>query len=155
MTKIIGLISDTHGLIRPEALAALRGSDIIIHAGDVGRPDILGHLMALAPVFAVRGNVDGGAWAAPLPETETLVFGGHSLHVLHILGSLAIDPRAAGISAVISGHTHVPLIEEKGGVLYVNPGSAGPRRFRLPVTVGKIQVDDGKLTPEIIELKVS
>ena len=154
MTKVIGLISDTHGLMRPEALEALRGSDIIIHAGDVGRPDVLGPLMAIAPVFAVRGNVDGGAWATSLPEAENLSFGGHSLHVLHILGELAIDPVTTGISAVISGHTHKPLVEVKDGVLYVNPGSAGPRRFRLPVTVGRLTVQDGQLRPEIIELTV-
>jgi putative phosphoesterase len=155
MTKIIGLISDTHGLIRPEALSALSGSDIIIHAGDVGRPDILGHLMAIAPVFVVRGNVDGGAWASPLPITETLSFGGHLLHVIHILADVDIDPKAAGISAVISGHTHVPRIEDKGGVLYINPGSAGPRRFRLPVTVGRIRVEEDGLKPEITELNVT
>ncbi len=154
MTKVIGLISDTHGLMRPEALDALRGSDIIIHAGDVGRPDVLGHLMAIAPVFAVRGNVDGGVWSSSLPEVENLSFGGHNFHILHILGDLAVDPAAKGISAVISGHTHKPLIEEKGGVLYINPGSAGPRRFRLPVTVGRLTVGDEGLRPEIIELSV-
>lgn len=155
MTKRIGLISDTHGLIRPEAIEALQGVEIIIHAGDVGRPDVLGHLMTIAPVFAVRGNVDGGAWAAALPEVETLSFGGHSIHVLHILGELSIDPVAAKVSAVISGHSHQPVIEDKDGVLYINPGSAGPRRFRLPVTVGRITIgDDGRLLPEIIELTV-
>ena len=154
MTKVIGLISDTHGLMRPEALDALHGADIIIHAGDVGRPDVLGHLMAIAPVFAVRGNVDGGVWAASLPEVENLSFGGHTIHVLHILAELAIDPAAAGIAAVISGHTHKPVIEEKQGVLYFNPGSAGPRRFQLPVTVGRLTVTDGGLQPEIIELTV-
>jgi putative phosphoesterase len=155
MTKLIGLISDTHGLIRPEAVEALQGSDIIIHAGDVGRPDVLGHLMAIAPVFAVRGNVDGGAWAASLPEVENLTFGGHAIHILHILADLAIDPVAAQLSAVIFGHSHEPLIEDKGGVLYINPGSAGPRRFRLPVTVGRLTVEDGaRLKPEIIELAV-
>ncbi len=154
MTKVIGLISDTHGLMRPEALQALRGSDIIIHAGDVGQPDVLGHLMAIAPVFAVRGNVDGGPWAASLGATETLSFGGHNIHVLHVLADLAIDPVAAGISAVISGHTHQPRIEEKTGVLFINPGSAGPRRFRLPVTVGRIRVEETGLVPEIIELKL-
>jgi uncharacterized protein len=154
MTKVIGLISDTHGLIRPEALQALRGSDIILHAGDVGRPDVLGHLMAVAPVVAVRGNVDGGPWAASLAHTENLSFGGHTLHMLHVLGDLGVDPVAAGISAVISGHTHQPVIEDKDGVLYINPGSAGPRRFRLPVTIGRILVDDGALKPEIIELQV-
>lgn len=154
MTKTIGLISDTHGLMRPEALNALRGSDIIIHAGDVGKPDVIGWLMAIAPVFAVRGNVDVGGWADPLPATETLSFGCHQIHVLHILAELDLDPATAGLSAVISGHTHQPLIQEKEGVLYVNPGSAGPRRFRLPVTVGRLLVDDGKLTAEIIELDV-
>src|SRR5262245_9413938 len=115
MTKVIGLISDTHGLIRPEALEALQGSEVIIHAGDVGRPDVLGHLMAIAPVVAVRGNVDSGAWAATLPMTEHLSFGGHNLHVLHIVTDLAIDPKAAGISAVIYGHSHQPQIEDTGG----------------------------------------
>lgn len=153
MTKRIGLISDTHGLLRPEAVRELRGSDIIIHAGDVGRPDVLGHLMAIAPVFAVRGNVDGGPWAAPLPLTETFTFGGHVFHVLHILADIDIDPAAAGVSAVIHGHTHQPLIERKAGVTYLNPGSAGPRRFRLPVTVGRILIgEDGALTADIIQL---
>lgn len=154
MTKMIGLISDTHGLIRPEALNALRGSDFIIHAGDIGRPDVLGHLMALAPVFAVRGNIDAGAWAASLPDTEDLTIGGHRVHILHALSDLAINPETNGIAAVIYGHTHHPLIEEKGGVLYINPGSAGPRRFRLPVTVGNLRVEDGKLKAAIIDLKV-
>jgi putative phosphoesterase len=155
MTKIIGLISDTHGLMRPEALSVLSGSDIIIHAGDVGRPDILGNLMAIAPVFAVRGNVDSGVWTATLPLTETLSFGGHRLYVIHILADLAMDAKAAGVSAVISGHTHKALIEDRDGVLYINPGSAGPRRFKLPVTVGQIRVEDGKLNPKIIELDVA
>jgi putative phosphoesterase len=154
MSKMIGLISDTHGLIRPEALNALRGSDFIIHAGDIGRPDVLGHLMALAPVFAVRGNIDAGAWAESLPDTEDLTIGGHRVHVLHALSDLAINPEMNGIAAIIYGHTHQPLIEEKGGVLYVNPGSAGPRRFRLPVTVGNLRVEDGKLKAAIIDLKV-
>jgi putative phosphoesterase len=154
MTRMIGLISDTHGLMRPEALNALRGSEIIIHAGDVGRPDVLGRLMALAPVFAVRGNVDAGAWADTLPETDNLTFGGHRIHVLHALADLAINPETNGIAAIISGHTHQPLIEDKNGVLYINPGSAGPRRFRLPVTVGTLRLEDGKLKAEIIELKV-
>jgi uncharacterized protein len=154
MTKVIGLISDTHGLIRPEALQALQGSEVIIHAGDVGRPDVLGHLMTIAPVVAVRGNVDGGPWAAALPITENFAFGGHMLHILHILPDLDIDPKAEGISAVISGHTHQPLIDDKDGVLYFNPGSAGPRRFKLPVTVGRLTVVDGKLKPELIELQV-
>jgi uncharacterized protein len=154
MTKVIGLISDTHGLLRPEAVQALRGAEIIIHAGDVGRPDVLGQLMAIAPVFAVRGNVDDGAWAAALPQTERLSFAGHEFCVVHILRDLDIDPAASGVSAVISGHTHKPLIEAMDGVLYINPGSAGPRRFRLPVTVGRLTIQDGKLTPEIIELAV-
>jgi len=155
MTKMIGLISDTHGLMRSEALAALRGADLIIHAGDIGKPDIIGRLMTIAPVIAVRGNVDFGRWANALPVTETVSFGGHAIYVIHILGELDLDPAAAGVSVVISGHSHQPDIQEKGGVLYVNPGSAGPRRFRLPVTVGRLRVADGKLTPEIVTLDVS
>ena len=156
MTKVIGLISDTHGLLRPEALQALQGSAVIIHAGDVGRPDVLGQLMAIAPVVAVRGNVDGGAWAASLPVAESLtISGGHRLHVLHILGDLGIDPKAAGISAVIFGHTHQPLVEEKDGVLYVNPGSAGRRRFRLPIAIGELMVEGDSVTARIVEIDAS
>lgn len=154
MTKIVGLISDTHGLMRPEALDALRGSDIIIHAGDIGRPDVLGQLMAIAPVFPVRGNVDSGTWVRSIPETDTFVFAGYIFHVLHILADIEIDPQAAGVGVVISGHTHKSLIENRDGVLFVNPGSAGPRRFSLPVTVGRIRVTEAGLHPEIVTLTV-
>lgn len=154
MTKTIGIISDTHGLMRPEALDALRGSDIIIHAGDIGRPDVLGQLMAIAPVFPVRGNVDSGAWARSLPETETFVFADYSFYVLHILADIEIDPKAAGIAVVVSGHTHQPTIKDENGVLYINPGSAGPRRFTLPVTLGRIRVNATGLHPELVTLPV-
>src|SRR5205807_828884 len=129
----IGVISDTHGLLRPQALAALRGSALIIHAGDVGDPAILAALGEIAPVFAVRGNVDRGAWANDLPASELVEFEQHSIYVLHDLGELDLDPASAGLHAVISGHSHRPSIETKRGVLYFNPGSAGPRRFDLPI----------------------
>jgi putative phosphoesterase len=149
---LIGVISDTHGLLRPEALAALQGSDRIIHAGDVGDPEILDRLSEIAPVTAVRGNVDRESWARNIPETNILEVDGISLYVLHILESLDLKPEAAGISAVIYGHSHAPQQEIKDGVLYFNPGSAGPRRFQLPVTVGKLIVDAGKIRSEIIRL---
>jgi putative phosphoesterase len=149
---IIGVISDTHGLLRPEAFAALQGSDHIVHAGDVGRPDILQELTAIAPVTTVRGNVDQGSWARKLPLTEVLEAGGVSLYVLHILEQLDLKPEAAGFAAVISGHSHGPKQEVKKGVLYFNPGSAGPRRFKLPVTLGKLVVEKGNVTGEIIRI---
>ena len=136
----IGLISDTHGLLRPEATAFLRGCDHIVHGGDIGRPGILEVLAALAPLTAVRGNNDRGAWAGPLPETVLLELGGVRLHVLHDLAQLALDPAAEGVRVVVSGHSHKPGVAERGGVLFVNPGSAGPRRFRLPVTAGELRI---------------
>jgi putative phosphoesterase len=136
MIGTVGLISDTHGLIRPEALDALRGSDLIIHAGDVGRPEILDALRAIAPVVAVRGNVDTAPWAAELPETAVA----SGIFVIHDVHQLAIDPRAAGFRAVVSGHSHKPGVVERDGVLYLNPGSAGPRRFRLPITLARLDV---------------
>jgi putative phosphoesterase len=150
--RTIGVISDTHGLLRPQAVAALQGSTLIIHAGDVGSPDILDALRQVAPVFAVRGNVDKGAWATRLPETEVVRVDDVSLYVLHILDDL--DPPTAGVHAVISGHTHRPKVETKDGVLYFNPGSSGPRRFDLPVSVGRLLLADGKLRGEIIHLDV-
>ncbi len=150
---LVGVISDTHGLLRPEAVAALRGSQLIIHAGDVGSPDILAQLGALAPTYAVRGNVDTQAWAAKLPATEAVEVGQLHIWVLHIIADLDIDP-AAGFAAVIYGHSHKPSIEWRDGVLYLNPGSAGPRRFRLPVTMARLQVTGRSLRPEIIELDV-
>jgi len=138
--------------LRPEAVAALQGSDHIVHAGDVGRPDILQELTAIAPVTTVRGNVDQGSWARKLPLTEVLEAGGVSIYVLHILEQLDLKPEAAGLAAVISGHSHVPKQEVKKGVLYFNPGSAGPRRFKLPVTLGKLVVEKGNVTGEIIRI---
>jgi len=150
--RTIGVISDTHGLLRPQALAALRGAELIIHAGDVGGAGILEPLAEIAPVRAVRGNVDRGTWAEDLPEREIVQLDQHLLYVLHDLGELEFDPAAAGFHAVISGHSHRPKIETKEDVLYCNPGSAGPRRFDLPITVGKLTISAGKLQARIIEL---
>lgn len=149
---LIGIISDTHGLLRPEALVALQGSDRIIHAGDIGDSEILDRLSEIAPVTAVRGNVDRESWARNIPETSILEIDGISIYILHILERLDLKPEAAGISAVIYGHSHVPKQETKDGVLYFNPGSAGPRRFQLPVTLGKLVIDAGKIRNEIIQL---
>jgi putative phosphoesterase len=136
----IGIISDTHGLLREEALRALEGSDLIIHAGDVGDPEILQKLKSLAPVFAVRGNVDTEPWAQGLPETEVIETGPATVYVLHDVHSLDLDPAAAGFHIVISGHSHKPASTENRGVLYINPGSAGPRRFDLPVTLAHLDL---------------
>jgi putative phosphoesterase len=151
---LIGVISDTHGLLRQEAVASLQGSDYIIHAGDVGDPAILRELDEIAPVTAVRGNVDRGGWASMLPEVNILEAGGVSIYVLHVLQTIDLKPEAAGFAAVVYGHSHVPKRETKNGVLYFNPGSAGPRRFRLPVTVGALTLEDGKLRANIIALSV-
>jgi len=149
---LIGIISDTHGLLRPEALSALKGSDHIIHAGDVGDPEILARLEAIAPVTAVRGNVDKGAWARKLPATNVLEAYGISIYVLHKLEELDLKPEAAGFAAVIYGHSHVPKQDMKNGVLYFNLGSAGPKRFRLPVTVGRLKVANGRVSGRIVEI---
>lgn len=149
---IIGVISDTHGLLRPEALRELSGSNHIIHAGDIGDPGILERLHQIAPVTAVRGNVDIQAWARKLPQTEVLEIGGLSIYVLHNLAELDLKPEAAGFAAVVYGHSHIPKRETKRGVLYFNPGSAGPKRFRLPVSVGKMHLEGGKLKTELVEL---
>jgi putative phosphoesterase len=150
---IVGLISDTHGLLRPEALARLAGSDFIVHAGDIGDPAIIDALSRLAPVTAVRGNVDRAAWAQSFPETEVLAVGEDVLlYVLHDIGALDLDPAAAGFRAVISGHSHKPGFSWKEGVLYVNPGSAGPRRFSLPISIGRLVVDGGTLSVDLLEL---
>jgi len=148
----IGVISDTHGLVRPEAIEALRGSELIVHAGDIGAPEVLDALRALAPVVAVRGNNDTDAWGRTLSETEVVEVGDVHLYVLHDLHGLDIDPAAAGFRAVISGHSHRPLAEERRGVLYLNPGSAGPRRFNLPIAVARLRVSGSSLSAEIIEL---
>jgi uncharacterized protein len=149
----VGLISDTHGLLRPEALAFLRGSDHIIHAGDVGSESILRELAAIAPTSAVRGNNDTQAWAASLPETQLLTLGGVRIYVIHELARLSIDPAASGVRIVVCGHSHQPRIDERGGIFYVNPGSAGPRRFRLPIALGEIRTARGGITPRIVELE--
>ncbi|HEX4505525.1 MAG TPA: metallophosphoesterase family protein [Alphaproteobacteria bacterium] len=148
----IGLISDTHGLLRPEATAALAGSDFIVHAGDIGSPEVLEGLARIAPVTAIRGNVDRGDWAAGLPPTEVLDAGGTYLYVVHDIADLDLDPVAAGFQAVVSGHSHQPGVREKDGVLYINPGSAGPRRFSLPIAVGRLTISDGRIAPELVEL---
>ncbi|HZU23104.1 MAG TPA: metallophosphoesterase family protein [Terriglobales bacterium] len=149
---LIGVISDTHGLLRPEALAALRPAQHILHAGDVGDPEILNVLRTIAPVTAVRGNVDHGPWADLLPETEVVELGGLSFYVLHDLQQLDLDPAAAGFAAVISGHTHQPKCEQRKAVLYLNPGSAGPKRFRLPTTVAAMRLANGSVSAEIITI---
>jgi len=151
---LLGVISDTHGLLRPEAIRALRGSHRILHAGDIGAPEILDALAQIAPVTAVRGNVDIEPWALSLPETEVVETGGMSIYMLHDLGRLDLKPQAAGIRVVVYGHSHQPKIEEQNGVLYFNPGSAGPRRFKLPVTVGKLIIKAGKVRAELLELEV-
>jgi putative phosphoesterase len=149
---VVGLISDTHGLLRPEALRALEGSDLIIHAGDVGKPEILDELKALAPVIAVRGNVDRGEWASALPFSAVAEAGPAVIYVLHDIQQLDLNPAAAGFQAVISGHSHKPSHTERGGVLYVNPGSAGPRRFKLPVTVARLDLRQSPWAVEFIDL---
>jgi putative phosphoesterase len=149
---IIGVISDTHGLVRPEALEALRGSERIVHAGDVGGPEVLDALAAIAPVTAVRGNNDRGAWAEALPLTTVVEAAGVSMYVLHDVGELDLEPAAAGFAVVVAGHSHKPLQQERSGVLYFNPGSAGPRRFRLPISVGRLVVEDGAVRAALITL---
>jgi putative phosphoesterase len=152
--SLVGLVSDTHGLIRPEALAALAGVERIVHAGDVGNAAVLERLREVAPVVAVRGNNDAGAWAAPLPATEVVEVGGALLYVLHDVNELDLDPAAAGFHAVVSGHSHRPRVERRDGVLFVNPGSIGPRRFTLPVSLALLRVEEGGLEARIVELEV-
>jgi putative phosphoesterase len=152
MSNFLGMIADTHGLLRPQAVDALHGADIIIHAGDVGNPEILVALQAIAPLYCVRGNIDRGAWAAALPTTEVVAYAGHLLYLLHDRNELDLTPGVAGFDAIISGHSHQPLIEQRQGVLYINPGSAGPRRFTLPTTVGRLRSVNGRLEAEIIDL---
>ena len=150
----VGVISDTHGLLRPEAVAALHASDVIIHAGDVGDPQILDRLRAIAPTYAVRGNVDTSAWAETLPLTEVVEVGALQIYILHNLADLDLNPKAAGFAAVISGHTHRPNAQRRDDVLYLNPGSAGPRRFTLPIAVARIVVTGTHLSHEIVELRI-
>jgi uncharacterized protein len=152
----IGVISDTHGLLRPEVAPALNGVEQIFHLGDVGKASILGELAKIAPVTAIRGNVDREGACAELPETEVVLVEGHYIYMLHDVKALHLDPAAAKFAAVLSGHTHVPNFYTKKGVLYFNPGSCGPRRFELPVTVGLLTVrKDGKLEPEIVTLRIA
>lgn len=148
----IGIISDTHGLLRPEAIEPLRGSDHIIHAGDIGSTEIIPRLQRIAPVTAVRGNIDLEAWAREFPETEVVELAGKLIYILHDLKQLDLKPQAAGFAAVISGHSHQPKQETIDGVLYFNPGSAGPRRFKLPVTVGRLEISARQLRAEIITI---
>jgi putative phosphoesterase len=153
----VGVISDTHGLVRPEAVEALRGSDVILHAGDVGGNHVLSELGELAPVIAVRGNVDGG-WARLLPERRLLDLGGVSVLILHDRALVGPDPflsegEAASGRIVVFGHSHQPLAEKRKGVLWFNPGSAGPRRFDLPVSVGRLVIEDGRVRPRLIEIE--
>ena len=152
--QIVGLISDTHGLIRPQALEALAGLDLIIHAGDIGTPEVLAALKAIAPVAAIRGNNDTGAWAKPLPDTKLIKVGDVRLYLIHNVKELACDPLSLGFQAVISGHSHKPSIVTREGVLFVNPGSAGPRRFKLPIALGKLFIRNKNIQAELIELQL-
>lgn len=152
--KLVGVISDTHGLVRPEAAQALRGADMILHAGDVGNAQVLEALKVIAPVVAVRGNNDKGEWAEELPHWEVVEVGAVSVYMLHDLKEIDLSPSGAGFRVVVSGHSHKPSIEERKGVLYVNPGSAGPRRFSLPVSVATLRVVGDEVSARVIELPV-
>ena len=151
----VGLISDTHGLLRPEASALLRGCDHIVHGGDIGDQKVLQELGTIAPTTAVRGNNDKGGWARSLSATELVQFEEVFVYVIHDLAELDIEPQAAGVAVVVSGHSHKPVIQERHGVLYINPGSAGPRRFKLPVAIADMRITGKSVTPRIIELDVS
>ena len=148
----IGIISDTHGLLRPEAIKHLAGTDHIIHAGDIGAPEVIEGLRRIAPTTAIRGNIDVAEWAKGYPYTKLVVLGGRAFYVLHNLKEIKLDPAASGFDVVISGHSHRPKIETKKGVLYVNPGSAGPRRFKLPVAVATVTLSDRAILPRILEI---
>ena len=149
---VVGVISDTHGLMRPEACAALEGSALIVHAGDIGKPEVLEQLSKIAPVVAVRGNSDRGAWAKALRKTEVVQAGELYLYVIHDVQELNLDPAAADFKAVISGHSHQPRVEEKDGVMFLNPGSAGPRRFNLPISLARLYIRENTLEAEVVEL---
>ena len=155
MTSLrIGLISDTHGLLRPQALAALEGCDHILHAGDIGKPDILDSLSGLASLTAVRGNNDEGAWADAVREMEEIQLGGIGIYLVHDQADIPDDLAQRGFSIVVTGHSHKPLITERSGLLHVNPGSAGPRRFKLPVSVGFLLIEEGEVQANLLELRV-
>jgi putative phosphoesterase len=151
---VIGLISDTHGVVRPEALTALRGVGSIIHAGDIGKPEVLQALRSIAPVVAIKGNVDAGPWAKALPDKRSVKLGAARLFVIHDVKELSFDPAGRGFHVVISGHSHNPSITNRDGVLFVNPGSAGPRRFKLPVAVGKLLIRGTDVEAVIVELAI-
>jgi putative phosphoesterase len=151
---VVGVISDTHGLLRPEAIRALRGANMIIHAGDVGNPAVIEELRGVAPTFVVRGNIDKEHWAATLPMTAVVEVGERLFYVLHEISQLDFDPAAAGFAAVVFGHSHVPSMESREGVLFLNPGSAGPRRFKLPVAIARVRVSGERMDSEIVELQV-
>ena len=151
----VGLISDTHSLLRPEAVTFLRGSDHIIHAGDIGDATVLRQLNVLAPVTAVRGNNDRGSWAEAIPESQVLQVDDVFMNVLHDLAELDLDPGAAGFQVVVSGHSHQPLVETRDGVLYVNPGSSGPRRFKLPAAVAELDIAGHSVKARVVELEVT
>jgi uncharacterized protein len=148
----VGLISDTHGLLRPQAVEFLRGCDCIVHSGDIGNAGILQELSQLAPVTAVRGNNDKGEWAERLPQAEFLQIGEVFVYVIHDLAEIDLDPQAAGVSVVVTGHSHAPAVRHANGVLYINPGSAGPRRFKLPIAVGELNVDGDQVSGRTVEL---
>lgn len=150
--NLIGVISDTHGLLRPEALKAMAGAELIVHAGDIGKPQVLQQLGTIAPVHAVRGNTDRESWARHLPGTQAIQVGGVWLYVIHDLGGMDLDPVAAGFRVVISGHSHRPSVRDVGGVLFLNPGSAGPRRLDLPVSVARLSVRGNQLQATLVEL---
>lgn len=152
--SVIGLISDTHGLVRPEALEALKGVDQILHAGDVGSSAVLEALEVIAPVIAVRGNNDKGLWASELPDWEVVEVGVVNIYMIHDVKEIDLNPAAAGFHVVVSGHSHKPTVDECKGVLYVNPGSAGPRRFNLPISVARLMVSGGAISAQLIELKL-
>jgi putative phosphoesterase len=155
LSNLVGLISDTHGLIRPEALDALRDSDLIIHCGDVGNPAVLDMLRSIAPVRAVRGNNDTGAWARGLPLSDTIEIGSHKIYVLHNLSEFDLDPDTTGFTAVVFGHSHKPVIERQGRTLFINPGSAGARRFKLPTTVATLTIGSRRCVARILPLPLS
>ena len=150
----VGVISDTHGLMRPQALGALEGSDLLIHAGDIGKPEVLEGLKSIAPVIAVRGNIDKGQWARELEGTAVVKIGAVLIYVLHDVKEFSLDPQAQGFRVVISGHSHRPSVIERNGVLFLNPGSAGPRRFKLPVSVARLRVEGTSVDAKLVELQV-
>jgi putative phosphoesterase len=151
----VGVIADTHGLLRPEARSFLRGSDYIVHAGDIGDRGILDELRGIAPVSVVRGNNDSEPWAAQLPETEMLHAGEVCIYVVHNLVELHLEPAAAGVQVIVSGHSHKPMLELRAGMLFMNPGSAGPRRFRLPIAVGELLIDGRGVVARVVDLTTS